>query len=265
MKIDYGTMQSPFPISTMMGEIRKPKLREIAKKPMSYEKFYFFEFLITMTPKEFFTTLNEDGENMWNDLSDDIKANLNIFDILDNNKEIMEGFLEMLNFFFVETVLYSDGVFITLNPDKDYSAQTPEREDIIGVINNNNISDILSVIQQVCCISQEEPEPPKFKNRIAERLYKKMQAAEKVKKKKMDLNMTIPNIISAVSGKHHSLNYLNIYDLTLFQLMDVFGRLFENEVYDIEKRKVSVWGDEKNTFDIARWFKNNYDKSKPDS
>ena len=263
MKIDYGAIQSPYPIPTLVGDIRKPKLKEIVQKPMSWNKFYFYEFLSTMTPKDFFTKLNIDDKNMWDSMPEDVKTNLGIFDVIGSNEEILQGYLEMLNFFFVETVLYSDGAFITLNPDKDYSVEVPEREDIIGVINNNNISDTLSVIQQICCISQEEPEKPKFKNRVAERLYKKMQAAEQTKKKKADLNMTIPNIISAVSCSHKSINYTNVYELTLFQLMDNFGRMFEDEIYDIEKRKVSVWGDEKNTFDITRWYKNNYDKGKP--
>ena len=80
------------------------------------------------------------------------------------------------------------------------------------------------------------------------------------KKNKLDKNMTIPNIISALSNKHPSLNYTNIWDLTIFQLLDSFNRIQANSVYEIDSTRVSVWGDEKKTFDASLWYKNEYDK-----
>ena len=78
--------------------------------------------------------------------------------------------------------------------------------------------------------------------------------------KKSDLNLTIPNIISSLANKHPSLNYVNIWDLTIFQLLDAFNRTQANSMYDIDSTRVSVWGDEKKTFDVSLWYKNNYDK-----
>ena len=46
-------------------------------------------------------------------------------------------------------------------------------------------------------------------------------------------------------------------------LMNVYLKLYRlqvNKVYDIDARRVSVWGDEKKTFNIALWYKNEYDK-----
>lgn len=77
--------------------------------------------------------------------------------------------------------------------------------------------------------------------------------------KKADINLSIPNIISSVSNMHPSINYLNIWDLTIFQLLDAFNRLQANVMYNIDCTRVSVWGDEKKTFDVSLWYKNNYD------
>ena len=83
---------------------------------------------------------------------------------------------------------------------------------------------------------------------------------EQKKQAKNDINLSIPNIISAVASKHPSLNLTSIWDLTIFQLLDSFSRLQANTVYEIDSTRVSVWGDEKKTFDPALWYKNIYDK-----
>lgn len=266
MKLSHGTQLSPYPIPLSVGTLRKPKLRDIAnprgKFKMSFEKFYFYEFLITMTPEEFFTKADlEAGKEFWETLSEDERHGMTVYDLINTNPTLMRNFLEVFNFFFEETVLYVDGVFVLVNPEKDYEVETPQREDIVGVIDSNNFSQILNVIQQVCCIAPEEEEVPKFKNKLAERLYYQIQEGEKAQKKKSDINMTLPNIISAVTSKHPSLNYTNVWKLTIFQLLDNFGRMREDAIYSIEWTRVAVWGDEKRTFDPARWYKNDFDKS----
>ena len=265
MRFDYGTQISPFPIPLSVGMLRKPKLRDIAdpksKPAMSFTKFMFYEFLISMTPKEFFTKAEvEKGQEFWDSLSEEEKRGLTVYDLIQLNPTLMQNFLEVFNFFFEETVLFVDGVFVLVNPDKDYSIDTPQREDIVGVIDSHNFSEILNYIQQVCCIAQEEEEIPKFKNKIAERLYYQIKEGERERNKKADKDLTLPNVISAVTAKHYSLNYTNIWDLTIFQLLDNFGRMREGSIYEIEWTRVAVWGDEKNTFDPARWYKNDFDK-----
>lgn len=266
MRFDYGTQISPFPIPLSVGMLRKPKLRDIAdpksKPAMSFTKFMFYEFLISMTPKEFFTKAEvEKGQEFWDSLSEEEKRGLTVYDLIQLNPTLMQNFLEVFNFFFEETVLFVEGVFVLVNPDKDYSIDTPQREDIVGVIDSHNFSEILYAIQQVCCIAQEEEEEtPKFKNKIAEQMYYRMKEAEKEQKKKADKDMTLPNIISKVSAKHNSLNFTNIWDLTIFQLLDNFASMREGAMYEIEWTRVAVWGDEKRTFDPARWYKNDFDK-----
>ena len=49
--------------------------------------------------------------------------------------------------------------------------------------------------------------------------------------------------------------------MTVFQLYDSFNRLQQNKMYDIDSTRVSVWGDEKKTFDFGLWYKNNYDNN----
>lgn len=267
MKLDYGMQISPFPISLSVGTLRKPKLRDIAnpkaKPAMSFAKFAFYEILITMTPKEFFAKTDIDKEkNFLNSFSEKERRKLTIYDLINTNSMLMNNFLEIFNFFFEETVLYVDGVFVLVNPNKEYTSETPQREDIVGVIDSHNFSEILYTIQQICCIAPVEEEVPKFKNKIAEKIYYQIQEGKK-EQKKSNKDLTLPNIISAVAAKHNSLNYTNIWNLTIFELLDNFERMREGSFFEIEQTRIAVWGNEKGTFDFARWYKNDFDKHEP--
>jgi len=265
MKIDQGTLNSPYPIPLSMGTIKKPTLESIAKPPMSFQRFYYYEALTVATPKSIFTESdNEEDIKLWESFSIQKQVNMKIFDLIYSSKEFQKEYLEMLNFFFVENVAYIENMgFVTLNPNKDYNTEDFERKDIIGVIDRDNFDDVLNYIQQVCCIAPEEPEKVIYKNKTAEKLDKLFQKAEAENKKnsKADNNLTLSNIVSKVAANHNSINYLNIYRLTVPQVLDNFRSLQNIEIYRIERTRVSVWGDEKKTFDSALWYKNDYDKN----
>lgn len=108
------------------------------------------------------------------------------------------------------------------------------------VINKENISDIISAIMLIYCIDKDE-DKMKFdpKNKKAMELWLQMQAAkEKMKqalaKKGGDDGIDLPTIISTVCSVHPSLNYTNIFNLTLYMLYDSFNRLIIKDQYDRE-------------------------------
>ena len=135
---------------------------------------------------------------------------------------------------------------------------------IRGVISKDTFQQVIGILQQICCIYDDEemPSESEFKNKLAQKMFEKMLQAKKKqnKKKRVDKNLTLPNIISSVSSKHNTLNIINIWDLTVFQLLDSFNRISNDCAYDISALRVAVWGDEKKTFDSSLWHKNNYDK-----
>lgn len=270
MRFDYGTQNSPFPIALSIGTLVKPKLKDIADPDngMSFDKFNYYEVLVKMTPESFYTKLKGDeGKKYWKTLSDDEQLELTLYRIVVSDESLLNTFVEIFNFFFKETVIFQDGYFILLNEsaDKDIDITSPSQSDIRGVISENTFSQVLDAIQQVCCISDkdEEVDEKKFKSKRARRMYEKMQrAAQKEReRKKSDINFTLPNIISVVSNNHPSINPINVWELNIFQLYDAFNRLQMNAIYNIDSTRVSVWGDEKKTFDAALWYKNEYDKS----
>lgn len=263
MKLDYGTQISPVPITLSIGVLKKPTLLEISE--LSFDKFTFYEFLVKMSPYTYYTELQKEngGKEYWNSLTAEEQSKITIYDIILNDERLCGTYLELFNFFFVETVIFREGYFILLK-DKDENIHGDiNPENIRGIISRENLPKIFELIQQICCIydADENLDNAKFKNNLAKRLLKRMQKSAKGQaKKKSDINLTIPNIISALSNKHPSLNYTNIWNLTIFQLLDAFNRTRVNSMYDIDSTRVSVWGDEKKIFNAALWYKNEYDK-----
>lgn len=261
MKIDYGTLLSPDPIKLSIGSIRKHRLRDLSK--ITFDKFYVYEAFLKMTPEKFYSNqYNEDGSPIWDTIKN--KDSLTMYDLICSDEVVRKTYVEILNFFFEECVDYKEGFFILSAEAVDFENEISPNS-ICGVIDRSSFKQVLSLIQQVCCIFEDDEEPEenvKFKNSAARKIYEKLLSAQKKekKRKKADINLSLPNIISAVSNCHPTINPINVWDLTLFQLFDTFNRMRANKIYDIDSTRVSVWGDEKKTFDIALWYKNEYDK-----
>ncbi len=259
MRLDYGAQLSPLPIKLSIGTLKKPKLRDIAE--ITFDKFNFFEVFLKITPKTYYEKIVENSE-IWNNLSDEEKETVSIYQMILLDSRLKDIYLELFNFFIVEKVIFVDGFFVVLN--EGYTGDEPLKEEMIkGAIQENTFPQIIGLMQQICCIydKTEDEGEVKYKNDIARKIYEKILKGQKEnqKRKKGDKNLSIPNIISSVSNKHPSINYINIWDLTIFQLLDAFNRLQANAIYEIDSARVSTWGDEKKTFDAALWYKNIYD------
>ena len=269
MRLDYFTLLSPKPISLSIGTIKQPTLNDIGD--LTFEKFRIYQVYLKLTPSDYYTKINvEDGKIQWDTLSDELKNDCSIYDVLLIQKDVQQVYLDLLNFFFKERVVFMDNLFVLIKTD-DYLTPPDELEinddDICGVIHSENFLDVLDILQQVCCIKSDDPldvVKPKFKNAKAKMLYDKMLKAREAEKKKEDMknlyNFTLPNIISATAAKTPGLNIINIWDATLFQLYDQFGKIQNDDVHYINSVRVAVWGDEKNQFDPALWYKNNFNK-----
>ena len=246
MKLEYFDLLSPDPINIQnVGGILSPKLRDISSIGINTYQYYLG---ILMMDVNTYFHMNEMDEQ-YNQLSDEEKSSLNIFDLLTSNDNLTSLFQTALNFFIKEDVVYSD----------EYKAFLIQNENnVIGVISKEIYPQILDIICQRNCIkSNQEEDLSKIKSKKALEIMKKLQKgrAEKAKQTKADKNMELGNIISAVANKSQSLNIINIWDLTVYQLWDCFSRLSNNSIYDIQSMGVAAWGNKDNYFDATTWFK----------
>ncbi len=162
MRLDYGTQLSPCPITLSIGTIKKPTLKDIAT--ISFEKFNFLEVFTKMTPSTYYEKVSLDT-SFWNSLSDDEKSEVGMYSVITHDEKVQNIYIDVLNFFFIEKVIYKEGFFIVLNDNADEDKLTPEM--VRGVIQEKTFSQVMDIIQQVCGIQNQEDEPIenlKFKN-----------------------------------------------------------------------------------------------------
>lgn len=246
MKLSYLELLSPEPIQIQnVGSILSPTLRDISS--IGYNTYQYYLSILLIDLKTYLTMIGQ--ERQYDLLSDKEKSNINMFELLTVNKETCIILQNVLNFFIKEDVMYSDNYngFLIQYDNKD-----------IGIITKEIYSQVCDVICQRNCIKfKQEDDISKVKSKKALEIMNKLQKGRKEKEKhtKADKKMELGNIISAVANKSQSLNILNIWDITVFQLWDCFSRLSNNNIYDIQSMSVAAWGDKDNHFDATAWFK----------
>lgn len=246
MKLNYFDLLSPAPIHIPeIGGIISPRLKDISS--IGIDKYHYYLSILTMDIKSYFAMTGQ--SELYETFSDEEKSQLTLYDMLTINEQSASILQEILNFFIKETVTYSHQRRCFLVQDN---------EEITGVITKETYPHVCDLICQRNCInSNHDNDMSKVKSKKALEIMKKLKKGreEKTKQTKSDKNMELGNIISAVAGKSYSLNILNIWDLTVFQIWDSFSRLSNNSIYDIQSMSVAAWGNKNNYFDAASWFK----------
>lgn len=245
MNLSYFELLSPYPVYIKnVGRIISPTLKDISS--IGYDIYQYYLSILTMDLKRYLSEISMIEK--YNLLTDEEKSKISIYDMLILNKETLELLLSILNFFIKEDVLYSSD---------NHCFIIKENNNVIGNITRDNYSQICDLICQRNCIKSKVNEDlSKIKSKKALEIMKKLQKGrnEKTKQTKLDKNMELGNIISSVANRSKTLNILNIWELTIFQLYDCFSRLSNNNIYDIQSISVAVWGDKDNHFDATSWF-----------
>ncbi len=222
MKLSYFELLSPEPVYIEhVGSILSPTLRSISQIGTWAYQYYVSVLLM-------------EGE---------------IFETLRQNPELTELLQLALDFFIQEKVVYS-------NTDNCFVVRTDDK--VIGVISKDNYTTVCDLIcQRISVKTRQQNDISKAKSKKAIEIMEKLQKGResKTRKTKADKNLEIGNVISAVANRSQSLNILNIWDLTVFQLWDCFERISNNNIYNIQSMSVAAYGNKDNHFDFGSWFK----------
>lgn len=273
-------MLSPYPIVLSIGTLIKPTLKQIFDpiNGIGYEQYKGYEAFTKLTPKVFYTKLSgEEGLDVWESCTDSQRHKLEMFNVAKINKELLYDYLDLFNFFFEEYVYYKEGFFIWSKYELDFTEDDEViSESVTGVVNTaDGFNQVISAIQQICCIYQKtdkiDNSELKFKNSKAKEIYEKIYGKQDDEQddgeKEVNTNSKeyrdycLPNIISAVSNNHPTISPINVWELTVFQLLDAFHRKCAADRQEMSSLHVSVWGDENNTYDSNIWLANEYDNN----
>lgn len=268
MKLDYGTLLSTTPVILQNGlHIRSPLLSEIseisfpvyhsylAALMLNKESYLYgidheqFHYLTNYTEKEKQAFQRMRAE--YDTFTEEEKNTLPFMDLVIFDPVFLFTLEQALSFFLSCRLTYSQDKQGFINAEK---------KDPVYIIPKACYPEIADLILQRNGIStkDQKAETPVFKSKLAKALYYRTLDAQKKRDSgiRADKNMDLPNIISAVSARHPSLNIQNIWGITVYQLYDQFKRLQVNSFYDIQSMTVAAWGDEKKQFDVTQWYKN---------
>lgn len=255
MKLDYATLISPYPLVLQkIGSIKSPTLKEIWNPEITYNTYQLYLILLLTTPQTYCETINLTKKEWYQTLTDKEKSALTMMYFISEDKGLQEQYCNVLEFFFEENVIWDDynKVFITYTDTDDKGQVIP-----VGFIHNGIWNELCDVILQRCNINRKQKEEkPRFKSKIAKKIWLKTQKAKKQQDEKADKNVELPNLISAVSAFSKTLNFINVWDLTIYQLYDQFTRLRINVFFDISSTSVAAYGDSDNKFNSEQWYEN---------
>ena len=239
MKLSYFEKISPTPFYMKeVGMIRKHTLKEISL--ITYEVYQIFLSIFLITPYSFYESKKMLSDYL--DLSLDERSCLSIFDLLLSDHNYRDLMLEAIDFFFIETPNYNEkNKTIVLQDDQNH---------ISGFISSENWESICDAVSQLNNV-EKEMDSSMIKSKKALKILEKIQKGRKrnAKSNAPNPDLDIGNVVSVLAS-YTSLNYITIWDITVYQLWDMFERFRISEIYGVKKINTSVWGDKKNQFDI---------------
>lgn len=251
MVINDFDKNSPYGISMKdVGHIHSPYLRDVAK--LGYNRYQSALSILLQTPKDYFEESAKQS-NQSLDIDTSKLNELSMFDIYTANDEGRALLKMSLSLFIIGDFSWDDKtnqflINATKENDKIY---------VDGYVNRENYSDVAKACLTMGGIKEEDlpEEHPKFKSEKDRLFYEKfMKKKEKHKKKGTPANpmFELPNMIAKICTYHNSLNYTNVYDLTVNQTYSTFWELFRQHQLQISEMNYAVWGGKR--FDQKQWL-----------
>lgn len=254
MKLDYATLISPYSFYIPnIGHIKSPTLREIWHPDITYQKYSAFLSIFLITPLSYCESINKAKLEWYTSLSYKDRLKVSMMDFIRDDITLQKNYCIAFTFFLEENVVWDESrsVFITYFENKDKSNIVP-----VGVIHSGIFSELCDIILQRCGINRNDIDIDisNAKSKKAIQTALKLQAGRKSSQKN-DKDTELPKLITAISAKSNSLNYTNIWDLTVYQLQEQFKYECSNVYFDIQKMSVAAYGNEKKTFKGTEWYK----------
>lgn len=240
--LSYIDLLSPQPFMLQnIGGVVCPTLRQVQQ--IGYDTYQLYLSIILMTPQSYFSMLPTDGS----------MEETSVYELITGNSKLCLLAERALNFFLTGSVRFSPEYQCFFLYEKEPGEHVEQKPD--GLIHRELWQPLCQIIAQRNYVEYPAASTLQVKSQKAK---KRLERLEKLRPKhrKVDHNMDIGNIISAVAGKSPSLNLINIWDMTIYQLWDTFYRLCNNHILNIQSMSVAAWGDQNHSFDSSSWYKN---------
>jgi hypothetical protein len=209
---------------------KQPKLRDI--KNIGLQTYYSYISFLLVSAEEYLISIKRE------DLIPFFKEhNLTMFDIYRDNPYERQFFIEALSFFIDGEIRFKNGMFLIDNIKIISKEDYPRILEVVGEINYLKVN------------KQQETFANEKARKIAEKIQQAKQKRNSLKSKD---SVSLSDMISSVASRHKSLNLLNIWDLTIYQLCNQYNRLIAEDEFDIHAMNYAYYGGE---FKVKHWSK----------
>lgn len=224
--------------------MRSPTLREIVD--IGIDNYNAYINFLAMNVSRYLELADAEAFEEYKGLPDEEKKQFLLFDLITLNDEMIGVYTDTFSFFLSTNVIFNK---------KERAFLVYEQEQIIGVINTVNFDMVCDYILQFNFLKNSE-KPVKCKNKDAQEILDKINAYKKKVQEtgKRDSSLEISNIIFKLSSRHNSINILNVWDLTVYQLYAEFYEQIFRYQNDIRAMNYAAYGGD---FDISEWYKTN--------
>lgn len=257
MTVPYFELLNPqgFKVENI-GRIHSPRLRDICDK--GYKEYQYALTMLLMTPRDFFEGVAKatNEKSPYDELTVEQQNELDIFSMLTASESTRADLISALGFFICGKLeFFEPKNCILVNPATDENGALA----VDGIINATNWPVLCDVCLQAAHIESEKKKVRKYKSerdrkRFEEFDRKKAEYEKNLHKgSKSNPDYELANIISSVATFHNSLNMVNIWDMTVYQVHDTFDRQRIKEQVEISDLNYSVWGGDSHESNL--WFK----------
>lgn len=219
LKIRYEDLLSGDPISVKgVGHIRSPKLKEMSPAGMigwdGYNVFIYF--------------LKAGREQLKKDILKTDNVDDSIYKIVTQNCDLRTLYEKAFSFFMLETVVYEEtnNVFVSIASVQDDKSDDGVKNIPIGLISESNFDDVRAMILTMNYITLSQTDvKTTHSSEASKAAWDKVQdyLNQQIESTPIDNDpMTFGNMMSKLCAIHPSINYTNIFDLTVFQFYDTF-------------------------------------------
>lgn len=256
MKIDYSILISPYPLVLKnIGNVKAITLEEIFSPSVTYPVYNSYLSFLLLTPDTYYEEIAKDKLGWYNSLPQEKKEEISTYDLICKDKSLQHAFENIFNFFLLENVIWNDSnqVFIVFNDVGKDGTPIP-----CGAIHRDIFNEFCDIILQRCAVNRGsvDIDESEVKSKKARKTISLLKRGRKNLRKTSKRNkaIEIPNLISSIAVKSKSLNYTNIWKLTVYQLYDQFKREQMGEFLDIQKTSVAAYGNKEKQFKGNEWY-----------
>lgn len=194
---------------TGVGHVRSPKLKEMA--PTSGIGWSAYNLYLTF--------LKAGKELISKALKKEVESDDQIFNEIIQDESLRELYEKAFSFFICENVQYNDE-FKCYLVIREEDGEKPHLE---GLIDAERFDYARSAILLANYVSLDKTSVSiKHSSAAAKAAWERAQAFLSEQESKEDEAMSFGNMLSKVCTIHPSLNYLNVFELTMFQFYDTF-------------------------------------------